>query len=194
MEQRPRRPLLPLTPAEPKNKHDDFIRAAQAARFKDRAKRIEDIAGELTQGEDIHYWNRGNIPTYDMLLFLAQKTGPADLYFSTWGLSVESILLLKSGLELGIFKSIHAVLSRRLRHTHKAAYRLAEAAFTTVATAEIHAKCSVLENEEWCLTLFGSSNFTRNPRYERNCICTNKEVSLKDKAFLENLLLNAAKP
>ncbi len=153
-------------------------------RSRDFGQRI----GQLQPNLSYHFYCRGDWGLHDLVIYLAGQIGSCSLYFCTWSIGNEAIVKLNECRRQGVFSSIWAIFSTRVRHNHPDMYNSACNAFDRVVLDELHAKVAVLENSNWTISVFGSSNMTSNPRIERNSIITDKTVALADKDFLVSII------
>ena len=154
----------------------------------DKSDLIKDKIGEIKQDTTYHYYCRNEWGLHDIVIYIAQKIGPCKLYFCTWSIGNEAIITLNECKQQGLFSQIYGILSNRVIHNHPDIYNAACNAFDKVVLAELHAKVAVLENENWTISMFGSSNMTLNPRIERNAIVTDKIVAAADRDFLLKII------
>ena len=61
---------------------------------------------------------------------------------------------------------------------------------TEIKPAKCHAKVTVLENDNWGISIVGSANYTRNPRIEAGVLFTLKDVAAFERNWIEKELLN----
>lgn len=149
-------------------------------------KFLKRILGRIEQNKHYHLWTGGQWNMHDLLVFMLTVTGPAKVYFTTWSISEDSVRVLLKLLETKLITELTCVLDYKAKEQKTNAFLLAKSNFQ-VALTPIHAKVTVLVNAEWRITITGSANWTRNPRAERQLICTVPEVADADVSIIEAL-------
>lgn len=158
----------------------DFVNAASLKFFKEYLKDIE-------HNRHYHFWTGGQWNMHDLLGYLIGITGKADIYFTTWAISEDAVRYLIFLKENKLVSSIKTVFDYKCKEQKSQAFLLAKNNFET-ALARIHAKVLVIENKDWAITVMGSANWTRNPRAERQMLCTCRDVALNDMKIINQLL------
>lgn len=159
----------------------ELFNAASLKQFKNRL-------AKLKQEHHYHFPFGGQWCIHELVTYLLSITGPADIWKSTWAISepvVRDIMYLQ---EKKVIRSIRCIFDYKTVEQKSKAYHLAQTNFTQVTLTHSHAKVTVLKNEKWCITVFGSANDNRNPRVERGCICTVKAVAEDDIRWMEALM------
>lgn len=162
-----------------KPESEDFIKSTGlmqdyiAGSLKQFKKSLE----HLEHNTYYHYSTGGQWSTHELLQYLFTITGPADLYISTWAMTEEPVRALIDLKNKKLIRSIHCLFDYKIKEQKSKAFLLAESNFDSITLAKCHAKVSVIRNETWGLTVFGSANHTRNPRIERGCICTDPKAA-----------------
>lgn len=158
----------------------DFVNAASIKFFKE-------YLGPMEQEKHYHFWTGGQWNMHDLLGYLVSITGCADIFFTTWAISEDAVRYLIYLKEQGLINNIKTVFDYKCKEQKTQAYLLAKNNFETVL-AKIHAKVLVIKNDEWAITVMGSANWTRNPRAERQLLCTCRSVADNDIEIIESLL------
>lgn len=151
---------------------------------------LQQIVGELRHNEHIHVPSMGAWSMHDMLAYILRQTGPADVWITSWTITEEPVRLLLQLLDKGEIRSLKAVFSERVEAMNPSAYQLARFNLQVKLT-KIHAKCIVVLNDEWGVTVGGSANFTRNPRIEKYIICTHREAAEHERQWIDQVLEGA---
>lgn len=133
--------------------------------------------GVITNGKTKHFYTRGAFDLVDLVVYVLKQTGPAHVFVSSYGIASDTIMTLKKCLEAKKIYSICFLLDNRVRsispkpfdslvRTFPGQYRL----------NSIHAKCALVWNDEWHISIVGSQNATHNPKLERDAIYTDPRV------------------
>jgi hypothetical protein len=131
----------------------------------------------LQEGGSCYYITDGAWSNIELLEYLLAKTGPANVYFTTWSISAEAIT--RFGIwhdELAII-DLWAVLDTGLNNRKPADYQLATGTFKYLRTCKCHAKVTVIENADHHLVIMGSANYTKNPRKEAGIVIWDKGLA-----------------
>lgn len=153
-------------------------------------KQFKQSLFNLEQNKHYHFATGGQWSMHELIIFLLKFTGPAHIYKCTWAIAEDPVRALINMQEKKQILSIHAILDYKVKDQKSQAYHLARENFTSVTLAKCHAKVTVIKNDEWCISVFGSQNDTRNPRPERGCVCTVKEIAEADIVWLQALMEN----
>jgi hypothetical protein len=163
-----------------------------AVRFALGRKRadLDALIGDLRPDEHIHIPSLGSWSMHDVLAFLLRRTGPADVWITSWTITEEPVRLLLEQLQTGSIRSLKALFSERVEAMNPAAHQLARFNLQVKLT-KIHAKSIVLLNDAWGITVGGSANFTRNPRIEKYIICTHRAIAEYERDWIEAVMADA---
>ena len=150
-------------------------------------QKLKLFIGEISRTKDIHFvtWGKWSMP--DLLFYILKQTGPAHLLISTWSIANDAMEKLILRYRKKEVLSCSFLLDPRVRARDPKPLQLAERNFTCRLVA-CHAKVTVLWNQEWKLTIYGSANFTYNPRIERGIISPNKNVFNFDKNWINDAI------
>lgn len=141
---------------------------------------------DLSPGKHYHFWNGGQWNMQDLLQHVLNITGKADVWITTWSISEDAVRVLldmRSREQIGELKAVFDYKSKEMKTK---AFLMARENFN-VTLARIHAKVTAIRNSKWCITITGSANWTRNPRAERQLLCTVPEVGESDIKIIESL-------
>lgn len=168
------------------NNEHDVYNAASLKVFKSSLQ-------NLTHNRHYHFSTGGQWNIYELIEFLLIKTGPAHVFMSTWAIMENAVREYVRMKDEGKLLSIHAIFDYKVKDQKTNALLLAENEFSSITLAKNHSKVTVISNETWGITVFGSANQTRNPRIERGEICTVKTVADFDLNWM-NAVINNESP
>jgi hypothetical protein len=174
---------------EPGFEQPGAVHVAGDARFVVGRKKmdLQVLIGDLVQNETIHIPSMSSWSMHHVLAYVLSKTGPADVWITSWSITEEPIALIVEHLERGVIKSLRALFSERVEAMNPAAHAMARFNLQ-VKLAKIHAKTIVVMNDTWGVSVKGSANFTRNPRIENYVISTHREVAEGDRAWIDSVM------
>jgi hypothetical protein len=152
-----------------------------------KKSRLHELVGELKPNEHLHIPSMGTWSMHDMLAFILQQTGPADVWIATWTITEKPVRTLLELMESGAIRQLKALLSERVEAMNPAAHQLARFNLQ-VKLAKTHAKSIVVLNDAWGITVGGSANFTRNPRIEKYIISTHRSVAEAERNWLDAVI------
>jgi len=138
---------------------------------------LGEAIGAVSLNENIYIMSNGALSNIQLIEFLLNATGPAQLYFSTWSISADAIRAMQAWQDEGRLQSVHAVLDQGIRNRKPEIYQQATAAFKNLRLCKCHAKVVVIQNDEYQVTIIGSANMTRNPRRETGMIINDKNLA-----------------
>jgi hypothetical protein len=119
-----------------------------------------------------------------LLEHILKSSGPAKVYFSTWSISVDAIRRFVAWQQTGLITDLFAVLDRGIRNRKPEIFQQCIANFKNINLVKCHAKITVIENEDYFITMLGSANYTENPRLEAGIIVFDKETATNYKELI----------
>ncbi|RYY69346.1 MAG: hypothetical protein EOO13_09805 [Chitinophagaceae bacterium] len=149
---------------------------------------VEEAIGEIEQNVIIEYTSAAEWSMHELLFYILTKTGPAEVYIATWSMSENASRSILQMIESGMITRLSGVIDFRTKNRHPAAFQLAASIFSRMRLYSNHAKVTVIENENWSITITGSANYTNNPRAEAGVILPFKTSAEHNKAWICRLL------
>ena len=152
--------------------------------------KLQEVFGPICQDQILPFVSLGDWSTHDLLFFLLEQTGPARVYFTTWAISEYAIRQLYNLIEQGMILELKGIFDYRNGIRKPAELQFLEKISTDIKPAKCHAKVTVLENDNWGISIVGSANYTRNPRIEAGVLFSLKEVAAFERNWIEKELSN----
>lgn len=138
---------------------------------------IKEAIGSLAKDSSTVYVSGGRWSAHELRAYVLQQTGPAKVYMSTWAMSEDSSRLLHAAIEAGLITELNCIFDRRLPVRKPGIMQLAKQLCTRISLVDCHAKVTVIQNDDWNITIIGSANDTNNKRIEAGVIICNKTVA-----------------
>jgi len=146
--------------------------------------KITEVIRPIPLGSTEHYVSNGDWSSHDLLFYFLKMTGPATVYFTTWAISEFAIRQLYTFVNNGMITKLYGIFDYR-NVTHKTAeLEFLRNITPEIKAAKIHAKVTVIQNENWGITIVTSANYTRNPRIEAGTITNSQQVANFHKAWI----------
>ena len=155
-------------------------------------QKLTEIIGEIVQEDTQPFWSDGDWSAHDMLFYLLNLTGPANVYFSTWAISEYAIRQLYNMIQEGLIIELHGIFDYRNGIRKPAELQFLQKITTDIKAAKCHAKVTVIENDHWGISVVGSANYTRNPRIEAGVLCCDKTVAAFHRDWILKELSNTS--
>jgi hypothetical protein len=155
-------------------------------------EKLHQVFGQVTDGQSVHYASLGDWSTHDLLFFLLEQTGPARVYFTTWAISEYAIRQLYQFIEHGLILELKGIFDYRNGIRKPAELQFLQKITTDIKAARCHAKVTIIENDNWGISVVGSANYTRNPRIEAGVLCCDKTVATFHRDWILNELSNTS--
>ncbi len=147
--------------------------------------------GDISKGMTKHFYSSGAFNLIQLVVYLLSKTGPADVFLSTYSISTESLSVLKRLKDKGQITSIKFLIDNRVKSISPIQYDLLCTSFPGLyRSCALHAKVALLYNEEWSISVVGSQNATHNPKLERGIIHTEPKIWMFDYKMLNDAFNN----
>lgn len=151
-------------------------------------QKLTEVFGTLDQDQVIPYVSLGDWSTHDLLFFILEQTGPARVWFTTWAISEYAIRQLYQFVEHGMILQLKGIFDYRNGIRKPAELQFLQKITTEIKPAKCHAKVTVIENDNWGISIVGSANFTRNPRIEAGVLFTCRNVADFERDWIEREL------
>lgn len=146
---------------------------------------LPELIGVIEMDEVIHIATRGNWSTPHLIAFILNQIGPAKVWLTSWSVKEQAVRILLGLADEGLITELHALFDERTKVQCPQAYQLAQNQIVDIRLTKIHAKVSVIMNNDWGISIVTSANLTRNPRIERFAICMQKAVAEFDLGWIQ---------
>lgn len=151
-------------------------------------KHLSACIGTLERERIIHFVTYGKWSMHQLIIYLLGQIGPSNLYMTSWSMTEQPLRSLLNLKMQGLLLDAHCILSDRVVERTPKVFDLAQNVFSTLRLIKLHAKVSVLQNDEWCICVVGSANFTTNPRVEAGILDTHSSSAEFHKEWILNEL------
>lgn len=151
---------------------------------------MKNAIGDLSDGKTVFFVTAGSWATHDLLRYVLNITGPAEVKCFTWAVSIpgaaEIIKMITSGLITKCDFMAHYLMRKMCadamamlqNHCHKC------------VGACNHRKGFILKNDRWWVSCIGSANYSNNPTIEGGALTTNPEVYAMHEKWLNPIFDN----
>lgn len=147
--------------------------------------------GELVEHKVIKFMSKGAWSMHELLAYLVEKTGPADVHLSAWTMSEDPARVIYKLKEEGLIKKLSCLLDYRIHTNAGDAMQLLLGITDRIALVKTHAKVMVILNKQWGISVVGSANFSRNKRIEAGTIFIHRPSALFEREWIESILNEA---
>lgn len=154
---------------------------------------LESLLPQIQQETDYDIPSRGDWSLHEMIEYVLTKTGPAEVWISSWGITENPLRRVIRLCAEGVITQLHALFDSRVKLQCPNAFQLAMAANVEMRLAKNHSKMVVFLNPEWGATIYTSANLTQNERLEHYMISTRRKRAEFNRDWL-NLELQDAQP
>lgn len=139
---------------------------------------LQQVVGVITpEARNIHFACMVEWSMHDLLEYVLQKTGPAKVYVATWTISEAGARALTNLLANGSITELQGLFDFRSSNRHPDAFHLAVQQCAKVRLHPIHAKVTIIINDNWSICIAGSANYTNKKRIECGVISINNGVA-----------------
>jgi hypothetical protein len=132
--------------------------------------------GHLQQNQVKPFFSEGLWSMHDLMMFILEHTGPAEIWLSTFSISEASIRSLFMASEEGKVHGIHCLFDHTIPRNKLALLFFAHNVVSDISITANHSKILLIKNDDWKVSVVGSANMTPNPRKEAGVIFTLPEV------------------
>lgn len=152
------------------------------------SEKLVDVINQVDHGKTIHWFSTGDWSMHQMLQKLLEKTGPADVWISSYAFSEKPARLLCDLKDTGAIKKLSCIIDSRVDVRSASALSMMRNKCDALKLCATHAKVTILKNDQWFLVVVCSANYTTNKRIETGCICTNAVIANCYKTLIEDEL------
>ena len=133
-----------------------------------KASNADRAIGALSRGMEVFVLTYGQFSLIDAVATLVRKTGPADVYLSTWTAGHEDLTTAANLLDGSEITRLRMVVDRSFVTRQPGYCRRMLDLFGSdcIRTWRGHAKFAVIVNDQWTLAVRTSMNLNTNPRLE----------------------------
>jgi hypothetical protein len=131
---------------------------------------IKEKIGSICPGYSSPFFSDGDFSTHDLIEYILNETGPADIYITAFSLSedaVRRIFLLK---EDGMINSIKCLFNNQMIRFKTDLYWFMSNITNNIRFAPCHAKLIIIVGK-FPVLIITSGNLTTNKRLEAGYIC-----------------------
>ena len=150
-------------------------------------KFFKSYLGAIEKNKHYHFWSGGQWNMQDLLVYVLGITGPANVYLTTYAISEDAVISLINLRDKKAIRDLQCIFDYKCKEQKGKSYLLARNNFS-VTLSRIHAKVSIIENADWKITITGSANWTRNPRAERQVLCTVPQIVEGDLKIVKQII------
>jgi hypothetical protein len=151
--------------------------------------KIENILKPLSPEYIGAYLDKG-VQLYDIIEWILNYTGPANVVVLTFSLSEEFIRKVYQLKQSGQIKDISVILDFKAIQKTEKIVRLANNIFDNLVYAKTHAKIVLVSNNKYKVCVSGSQNATRGNREESGIVTTDIITFDKFKSEIERIQQN----
>jgi hypothetical protein len=155
---------------------------------------LDKALGVPAMGCSYHFDTGTKWNLHDLIVYLVQKIGPCDFYFSTYAIKEYQARLFTNMKVEGLIKQFHGLLDYRNEVHDPGAVQLLEENCTSVGFMRTHSKLSVLINENFAIVITGSANQTTNTTADTGVItCVRTIAEARKNWIIKNIQENETK-
>lgn len=139
---------------------------------------VQDIVGDIEKGMRRFGFTAGQFSLSDLIDYILFKTGPADVYLSTWAASQEGLKKTFMFIENKMIKNIKFMIDAGAKNFRDKQFgELLDRFGDCLRTTKIHAKFVVIRNDKFDIVIRTSANLNNNSRLENFEIDEDKEFA-----------------
>ncbi len=137
---------------------------------------VEDAFPEIRKGMCEFTFSNGSFSVIDVIDYLLEKTGTANIDVSTWVASYASINHIIDFLEDQKLNKMRFLMDSGFKRTRKELYNHIQKWYPdSIALTTTHAKFILIYNDDYSFVIETSANLNKNNRLESFRITENKE-------------------
>lgn len=133
----------------------------------------------------------GTWSLYELIGYLLDYTGPADVFLTSFSISDDSLRFLFHLKEQNMIKSLTGLFDASLRKTKTPMLYFAKSVFDNFRLTLNHSKIVLIAGQNFNLTVFASANLGRNRRIEAGFLDARPETYKAMRSKLKKLYSDA---
>ncbi|MBE2229965.1 MAG: hypothetical protein IAE96_04895 [Chitinophagaceae bacterium] len=146
--------------------------------------KLLEVIDLVATGRCVLWLTDGDWSMHDMLMAILDRTGPANVYLSSYAFSEFPARLIADMKSRGIIRELHCLIDKRLDVRSASALNIIRNTATRLRLVRTHAKVTVIENDQHLIAVVGSANYTSNKRYEAGVILADRDAALFHKKWI----------
>jgi len=139
--------------------------------------KLQPVIDLVDHGKTVHWVTEGDWSMHQLLEKLLEKTGPADVWISSYAFSELPARKLADMKLAGMIERLICVIDSRVDVRSASALTIMKNTSSNIKLCHTHSKVTVIKNDTWFLVVVGSANYTTNKRYETGLISTDASVA-----------------
>lgn len=156
----------------------------------ERRRSLDFTIGNIQPNENIHFATAAEWNMADLLLYLLEQTGPAEVMLSTFEMSEQPARIISQLIDMKMITKFVCIIDYRSKERKPGVFQLMNNIASKIKQAPCHAKVTLISNKDWQVCVVGSANYTRNIRIEAGIISTDPKVSALHHRWMMNVLNN----
>ena len=154
-------------------------------------KVLKQHIGALEPGQQYLYLTGGKWSNHQLLQYMLEKTGPADVYATTWTITEAPVRIMQELMASGAIRSLTLLTDHRIKSRAPGAWQLMQSLNATVHLSKCHAKVTVAIGAEHAMVAVNSQNMTNNPRIEAGTVLFDRAAA---EFFRDSILAEVQEP
>jgi hypothetical protein len=151
------------------------------------SQKLIDVVNLVDHGRTVHYQSHGDWSMHQLLEKLLEKTGPAEVWISSYAFS-ETPARVIANLWPNVITRLNCVLDSRIDVRSASALTIIRSTACSFSLTHTHAKVTVIRNKEWTISVAGSANYTTNKRIEVGVISCDAVIASFHQKWIENAI------
>lgn len=152
---------------------------------------VSDVARRLVSGVRIMGFTDGSFSLIDIIKTVLDVTGPSCVTVCTWSAGIKDANQVKWLIDSKLIKSFtiitdHSYVTRQKRYSMELSHIFGD---ENIRTSEVHAKFTLISNDNWNICIRHSMNLNANKTCESFEIDDDKEIFEYHKNFINHTLL-----
>lgn len=152
-----------------------------------------DVIRIVTTKQNVVWVSDGNWSMHQLLMGLLDITGPASVHIATYAMGETPARIILQLKEAGLITELYCAIDNRVDTRSAGSLQLIMSISDRYVLDDIHAKVTVIENDEWTITVIGSANYTENKRKEAGVIILTRTAADQQLLWIKKCLNDGPK-
>ncbi len=151
---------------------------------------MKEAIGDLSDGKTIFFVTAGSWAMHDLLHYILNITGPAEVKCFTWAVSIPGAQEIIKLITTGKITKCDFMAHYLMRKMCADAMAILQPHCHRCVGACNHSKGFILKNKKWTVSCIASANYSNNPTIEGGALTTNPEVYAMNEKWLNPIFEN----
>lgn len=137
---------------------------------------LSSLIPHLQKSHQWHFPSFGQWSAQHTIEHILSLTGPAEVAITSWAISEKAIRAIVKLQQSGMITSLTGLFDERVKKYAPNGWQMADHSLN-ISLGKCHAKCYIIRNAEWSISIISSANLSENRRTECYVITEDPDIA-----------------